>query len=389
MTQISSLRARAYAAQLPKSEERDEMSNGTLAERIEELGQTYTTQTGGLSARLDELEQRFARLPANDNASATGESIASQLINSAGFKELNGGASRGRAVVEMAAITTANSTVGTGRSQATSLVPADRQAGIVTPAQRELTIRDLIAPGQTTAGSIEYVQETGYTNNATTVAEGTLKPYSDLTFDLKTAPVRVIAHLFKISRQMMDDAPGLISYLDLRGTTGLKLKEEAQLLHGNGVGQNLLGLVPQATLFDDALRSVGDTRVDTLRRAIQQVRRAEYRATGIIMNPDDLADLELTKDAGGNYIIVDPVEGGQGRVWRLPIVDTTAMEPGEFLVGALATAAQVFDRQQVTFELSTENTDDFERNLATARIEERLALAVYRPESLVHGSFEE
>ena len=44
-------------------------------------------------------------------------------------------------------------------------------------------------------------------------------------------------------------------------------------------------------------------------------------------------------DAGGNYILVDPVEGGQSRVWRLPIVDTTAMPAGQFLVGALATAA--------------------------------------------------
>lgn len=359
-----------------------------IASMIEELGAKYASTTDSLATRINDLEKRAARERDNSGV-ATGESVASQLVNSPGFKELNGGASRGRAVVEVAAITSANTTVGTGRSLGTSLVPADRLSGIVTPAERVLTVRDLIAPGQTTAGSIEYVQETGYTNNAAPVAEGASKPYSDLTFDLKTAPVRTIAHLFKISKQMLDDVSGLISYLDLRGTTGLKLKEEDQLLHGNGTGQNLLGLVPQATLFDDTLRTVDDTRIDTLRRAIQQVRRAEYRATGIIMNPDDLADLELTKDAGGNYIIVDPVEGGQGRVWRLPIVDTTTMPAGEFLVGALATAAQVFDRQQVTFEISTENTDDFERNLATARIEERLALAVYRPESIVHGSFDE
>lgn len=187
---------------------------------------------------------------------------------------------------------------------------------------------------------------------------------------------------------MLDDVVGLVSYLDLRGTTGLKLVEEQQLLFGSGTGQNILGLIPQATEFDDSLRQTGDTRVDTIRRAIQQVRRAEYTATGIVMNPDDLAELELTKDAGGNYIIVDPVEGGQGRIWRLPIVDTTAMPAGQFLVGALATAAQIFDRQQVTFELSTENDKDFELNMATARIEERLALAVYRPESLVTGGFE-
>ncbi|MVA71484.1 phage major capsid protein [Agrobacterium vitis] len=357
-----------------------------LANLIREVGDKFDASAADLGARLSDLEKRAAR--EKDNAGFDdANTLASSLVNSPAFKELKGGANRGRAFIEAAAITTGNTTVGTGRSLATSLVPADRRPGIVTPAQRVLTVRDLIAPGKTTAGSIEFVQEIGFTNNAAPVAETTQKPYSDITFDLKTASVRTIAHLFKLSKQMLDDVAGLISYLDLRGTTGLKLVEEQQLLFGSGTGQNLQGLIPQATLFDNALRKTGDTRIDTIRRAIQQVRRAEYTATGIVMNPDDLAELELTKDADGNYIIVDPVEGGQGRIWRLPIVDTTAMPAGQFLVGALATAAQVFDRQQVTFEISTENTDDFEKNMATARIEERLALAVYRPESLVTGTF--
>lgn len=358
------------------------------AAQIQEISNSIRTFKDEYAGRLGEMEKRFARLPDNDNVSAFGETIADKMVATEAFKDLQGGRVRGRAHVEMAAITSGNTTVGTGRSASTSLVVADRRPGIVTPAERVLTIRDLIAPGETSSNSIEYVQETGFTNNAAPVAEGAQKPYSDLTFDMKTAQVRVIAHLFKMSKQIMDDAPGLVSYVNVRGTSGLKQKEELQLLFGDGTGQNLHGLIPQATVFDDALRKASDTRVDTIRRAIQQVRRAEYRASGIIMNPDDLADLELTKDAGGNYIIVDPIEGGQGHIWRLPIVDTTAMPSGQFLVGALDTAAQLFDRQQVTFEISTENVDDFEKNMATARIEERLALAVYRPESIVTGTFE-
>ncbi|ANG96776.1 capsid protein [Brucella pseudogrignonensis] len=361
------------------------MSN--LPEMIQTLGENFKATTGDLATRLGELEKRAAR-DRDDTGVAIGETIADKMVATEAFKQLQGGRVRGRAHVEMAAITSGNTTVGTGRSASTSLVAADRRPGIVTPAERVLTIRDLIAPGETSSNAIEYVQETGFTNNAAPVAEGAQKPYSDLTFDMKTAPVRVIAHLFKMSKQIMDDAPGLVSYINVRGTSGLKQKEEMQLLFGDGTGQNLHGLIPQATVFDDTLRKAGDTRVDTIRRAIQQVRRAEYRASGIIMNPDDLADLELTKDAGGNYIIVDPIEGGQGRIWRLPIVDTTAMPAGQFLVGALDTAAQLFDRQQVTFEISSENVDDFEKNMATARIEERLALAVYRPESIVTGTFE-
>lgn len=363
-----------------------------LAEMITDLGDRFNDTTTDLATRLGELEKRAARSDSyhadNDNYGVPADALARKLVESAAFKALNGGRARGRAMVESAAITSANTTVGAGRSLGTSLVPADRRPSIVTPAQREFAVRDLIAGGNTGAGSIEFVQETGFTNNAAPVAETTQKPYSDLTFNLKTAPVRTIAHLFKLSKQMLDDAAGLVAYVDLRGTTGLKLVEENQLLFGDGTGQNILGLIPQATVFDNALRKAGDTRIDTIRHAILQVRRAEYRATGIIMHPDDLEALELTKDAGGNYIIADPTNGGEGRVWRLPIVDTTAMPAGKFLTGAFGTAAQVFDRQQVTFELSTENADDFEKNMATARIEERVALAVYRPESFVAGQFE-
>ncbi len=104
------------------------------------------------------------------------------------------------------------------------------------------------------------------------------------------------------------------------------------------------------------------------------------------MNPDDLADLELTKDAVANYLIVQPIEGGQSRGWRLPIVHKPLCRLVPRRV--LATAAEVLDRQQVTFEISMENSDGVE-NVATARVEERLASAVYRAESIATGEFEQ
>ncbi len=45
----------------------------------------------------------------------------------------------------------------------------------------------------------------------------------------------------------------------------------------------------------------------------------------------------------------------------------------------------MFDRWQSRVEVATENEDDFIRNLLTVLAEERLALAVYRPESFVTG----
>lgn len=293
-----------------------------------------------------------------------------------------------KVTADRAAITSANTTVGAGRSQGTSLVPGARMPGIFGLPERSLTIRDLVLPGQTSSSSIEYVKETGYTNNAAPVAETTAKPYSDLTFDMTSAPVRTIAHLFKASRQILDDAPALRSYIDGRARYGLRFAEENQLLNGSGTGQNIHGLVPQATAFSPAFTLPGATGIDRLRLAILQVVLAEYPAAAFVLNPIDWTKIELTKDAGGNYIIGNPQGSLTPTLWNLPVVSTQAMAAGEFLTGAFSFAAQIFDRLDIEVLLSSENVDDFEKNMFTIRAEERLAFAVYRPESFVTGDVE-
>ena len=208
---------------------------------------------------------------------------------------------------------------------------------------------------------------------AAPVAETALKPQSDLSFEMKTANVRTIAHWFKASKQVLDDVPQLQSYIDGRARYGLLYVEEQQLLAGDGTGQNLLGLIPQATAFNEALLGVGDTKIDVIRRAILQVRVAEYRASGIVMSPGDWADIELVKDDSGRYIWSNPTVNNGQNLWGLPVVDTNSMPSGEFMVGAFNIAATVFDRETANVEVSTENEDDFVKNMVTIRAEERLA----------------
>jgi HK97 family phage major capsid protein len=344
------------------------------------------SELGDVTTRLSDLEKRAAR---EKEAAEDGfKSIGDMVIESAAYKAGNlTGASRAAIKVSMdrAAITSANGTVGTGRSVGTSLIPGQRVAGIFGLPERQLTIRDLLLPGQTSSNSVEYVKETGYTNSAAPVAETTAKPYSDLTFDMATAPIRTLAHLFKASRQILDDAPALKSYIDARARYGLKFVEENQLLNGSGSGQNILGLVPQATAFAPAFTPADATAIDRLRLAVLQVILAEYPATAFVLNPIDWAKIELTKDAGGNYIIGNPQGALSPTLWNLPVVSTQAMAAGDFLTGAFSYAAQIFDRMEIEVLLSSENVDDFEKNMFTIRAEERLGLAVYRPEAFVTG----
>lgn len=360
-------------------------ANGEVSAELKEKTDKALSELGDVTTRLSDMEKRAAR--ERDNGDGEEKSLGDLVADAAQAKGFNG-AARGaiRVQAERAAITTGNTTVGTGRSDGTSLVAGQRVPGIIAPPNRRMTIRDLLMPGQTSSNNVEYTKEIGFTNNAAPVAETTAKPYSDLTFNMANAPVRTIAHLFKASRQILDDAVGLRSYIDGRARYGLQFKEEAQLLKGDGTGQNILGIQPQATAFNPAFVPQDSTAIDRLRLAILQVVLAEYPATGFVLNPIDWAAIELTKDSEGRYIIANPQGTNQPTLWNLPVVETQSQTLGTFLTGAFNMAAQIFDRMEIEVLLSTENVDDFEKNMVSIRAEERLGLAVYRPEAFVTGA---
>lgn len=286
----------------------------------------------------------------------------------------------------------------TGATGIALAYPGDlARAGALQPLLRRLTVRDLLAKGRTSKPVLFYIKESGFTNNAAPVSEGSLKPTSEITFDMVTEPVRTIAHLFDISLQMLDDVDFIESYIATRGTYGLKLIEEAQLLTGSGTGQNLSGIYTEATAYSAPSGATingapaggaGETDLDKLRLALLQVELANAFATGIVLHPTDWASIELLKDTTNQYLFVNPQNTTTGRLWGRDVVSTASMTQGRFLVGDFAAHAQIFDRQDANVAISFENKDNFARNMATIRVEERLALAIYRPEAFVKGVLE-
>ncbi|RSC23549.1 phage major capsid protein [Acinetobacter sp. FDAARGOS_515] len=356
-----------------------------IAEGAKQTADEAITKLNETKARLDELEQKLARRP-NDQPEEQ-KSLGRQFVESEQFKSLSGSAGqRGKANLEIKATITSANTNAAG--SAGDLVQTTRLAGIIAPPDRKLTIRDLLMQGRMDGNALEYVKETGFTNNAGMVAEAALKPQSDIQFDLVSTTAKVIAHYMKASRQILDDASQLQSYIDGRLRYGLAFKEEQQILNGDGTGQNLLGIIPQAT---DYVRPTGvtpssETIIDTLRYAMLQAVLAEYPASGHVLNPIDWASIETLKDTTGQYIIGNPQGTLNPTLWGLPVVATQAITAGKFLTGAFSMGAQIFDRWLSRVEVATENEDDFVKNLVTILAEERLALAVYRPEAFVYGN---
>jgi HK97 family phage major capsid protein len=357
-----------------------ELSAETKAKADEAL-----TRIGEATARLGEIEQRLARRGRGDDAPAEQKSLGEWVVDDERVKAMTSG-TRGSASVrvEYKDITSATSTLGATTSPSNSMIVADRRGPLMLP-QRALTVRDLIAPGSTSSNAIEYAKEVAFTNNAAPVAEGATKPKSDITFDLTSVPVRTIAHIAKASRQVLDDAPQLRSIIDQRLRYGLQYVEEVQLLSGAGTGANLYGIIPQATAFSAPITVGSATFIDNLRLAVLQAQLTNIPPDGIVLHPSDWARVELWKNGQSDYMFGGPQGSTAQRLWGLPVVATQAMTLDKALVGSFRGAAQIFDRMAIEVLLSTENSDDFEKNLVTIRAEHRLALAVYRPTAFVYS----
>jgi HK97 family phage major capsid protein len=358
-------------------------ATGKVANETKSALEKLSTDGAGLADRLLAVEQKLSR---RGGISETPQSLGAKFTASDSWKGFSGSGNvrMGVKANELtSAITDANGSVG-------DAIQPQRVPGILMPAERMPTIRDLLLPGRTSSNAIEYVEETGYTNAAATRDELGAIAQSTLKFDLKTANVKSIAHHVVASRQVLSDVPMLASYIDTRLRYGLRMAEEEQLLAGNGTGSNIEGLFEFAIPFAESSYSdiVTDTRLDTIRRAALQVRVAELRPTFVCLNPVDWAAIELTKDDTGKYIFVNILQtGAPPQLWRLAVVETTAMDVGEFLVGA-TDAAQIWDREDAFVEVATQHSD-FRLNGKVAIIgEERLALTVTRPEAFVRGQFD-
>ena len=354
-------------------------SAGAESKSAVEAAEKAAKELKAMGDRLLEIEQKQAEgiKKGYEMPKSLGESFAT----SDEFKAFaEGRTSKARLEVK----NTITGQSGSPAANSDTIVAPQRQVGIVAGAFRNLRIRDIMPSGTTSSNLVEYTRELAFTNAAAETAEGATKPEATLTFELASAPVKTIAHWLKLSKQVMDDAPALASYVDTRLRYGVDLRIDQQLLNGNGSGQNIGGLAKAGnhTAFTPAS---GDNAIDSINRAIYLVAAADYNATAIILNPADWGAIERTKTQDDAYVFGAPQRLAP-TLWGLPVVATNTMTAGKFMVGAFDMAAQVWNRQGTVVEMSEADDTNFQKNLVTVRAEARLALAIYRPVSIQYGN---
>jgi HK97 family phage major capsid protein len=267
----------------------------------------------------------------------------------------------------------------------------DRIPGITPEARQVLKVRDLLSSAPTSMQVVDFVKVNTPMNIASPVVEASTKPENAVTFTSVSEKVRTIATWIPATKQILDDFTELSSYLNSTLPYYVNLEEELQLLSGDGTGENLHGLITQATAFNTGLLSAtaGWNKIDIVGRAIQQITAAkELDPTFIILHPNDWWAMRLTKDSYGRYILGDPQTNVRPSLFGLDVVYTTSIASGTFLVGSGSPiASQIRDRMEMQVEISTEHSDYFVKNLIAVRAEKRMVLVVKRAASYVTGTF--
>lgn len=157
----------------------------------------------------------------------------------------------------------------------TGVMPIDRIPGITPEPRQQLTVRDLLYESSTTMPVVDFVKVSVPMTIGSPVPEGSTKPQENLQFASASEKVRTIAAWIPASKQIMDDMTELANFINTSIGYYVNLAEEIGLLSGDGVGEDLHGLIPQASLFSSTGMASGWTRIDAIGAAIRQIEMAK------------------------------------------------------------------------------------------------------------------
>ena len=248
-----------------------------------------------------------------------------------------------------------------------------------------LGVRDLLNEESISGNSYTYFRmgATDLPDSFTgTVTEGNAKPQIHPTYSTVTAALVKKACILKETDELLNDAPYLADVVRGRGVYELRKVIESYLVSTILGTSGIDVTVNDGISFDNLLKA---------KMAVQG--NTGHEADAVVIHPTDLQTLLLTKDGSGGsvgqYLMGGPAYAPYGNgaygaylpIWGMKVVATSAISQGTALVGAFEACASLITKagEGLRVEVANQNEDDFEKNLVTVRIEERILEAVRLP----------
>ena len=241
-------------------------------------------------------------------------------------------------------------------------------------------IRQIANVGTTSSKFVTYIQQTaqpfgnfeGGEGTEGWTAEGILKPAGEIKYEEVSVEVKKIAGTIKVSKEMLADLAFVRSEINSELMQSIEQGVDWAMINGSG-GAQITGLLNAGlpNYISGVFAGVvpGANILDVIRILKAQVQAANQEPTHVLLHPEDVAKLEISKSSTGEYTFPYWMNG-QLLVSGLTIVPTTNIAPDTIVIGDFSKLI-VKIREDVNMTVGYEN-DDFTRNMVTILAEARL-----------------
>jgi Phage capsid family len=253
--------------------------------------------------------------------------------------------------------------------------------GIVPYPNRPLTLLDFVPSAPMDAGTYEYLQENAVavTGAPVETPEGQVKPATELTFTDAEAKARTIAHYTKLKKQQLADVASLGPVVRNRLEYGVLKRLEAQVIAGDGAGENIRGLLNTTGVAVTTVTGLTNI-MDRALEGIVDVMLVGAVPNVVLLHPRDWAQALRTKASGsGDYLSAGAFAVTAERMWGTVTLPSPAVTVDTAVVGDFANGATVLVREGVRVLASDSDQDDFIKNKITLLGEGRFAFVVWSP----------
>lgn len=255
-----------------------------------------------------------------------------------------------------------------------------RTGRVVDFATRPLQVAQRIPQTTTNNNSINYMEETTFTNAAAEVAEAGTYPEAALALTERSSLVRKISVFLPVTDEQLEDETQVRGYINNRLGFMVRQRLDLQLVAGNGVAPNLQGYLTWPGIQTQAKGT--DPTPDAFYRAMVKVRvTGQADPSLVIMHPNDWMTIRLLRTTDGIYIWGNPSDAGPERIWGLEVAQAQALTAGTGLVMDTS-FVELSTRRGLDIQVSNSHSGFFIEGKQAVRADIRVASVVYRPAAI-------
>jgi uncharacterized protein YutD len=276
---------------------------------------------------------------------------------------------------------------------------AQSRPGIIEAPKRKVHMREVMSNGAVGAGTDYYfMKQNGNGEGAFAfTAETATKPQTDEDLIEASVKIETLAGWERISRKVMNNVPGFVSFLQSRMIEKLLKAEDAGILYGTGTTPEIKGILVAGNFTASTNLTPASAFVEKIINDIAVLEDTyERNATKILMRPQQYYGFFKNKASGsGEYDLPLNVAiiNGQLFISGVPCYATTALaintadtpDTTDYVVGDFEMGAQLLTQESMRLEFFYEDSTNVRENKVTVRLEETVALPVFGADYFIKG----